>query len=189
MGGSRRQDFGDAGVSSDVYDVKPRHAEENKLTPAGRRTVWSGSGGTWDSSRTRGRRRVLERGEAGDSELHAAVGEIDGGGGEGGAPGVSEAGEPDAGGESDGAAERGVCAEGGGSSCGGWACGRRGTGDNEISLALPNGSRIVGLPGTEATVRGFSAVSLLLVDEASRVSDELYQAIRPMLAVSEGSCG
>jgi hypothetical protein len=37
----------------------------------------------------------------------------------------------------------------------------RGDGDNEVSLLLPNGSRIVGLPGTEATVRGFSAVSLL----------------------------
>jgi hypothetical protein len=63
----------------------------------------------------------------------------------------------------------------------------KGDGDNEISLALPNGSRIVGLPGTEATVRGFSAVSLLLVDEASRVSDDLYLAVRPMLAVSEGA--
>jgi hypothetical protein len=62
----------------------------------------------------------------------------------------------------------------------------KGDGDNEISLQFPNGSRIVGLPGTEATVRGFSAVSLLLVDEASRVSDELYLAIRPMLAVSDG---
>jgi hypothetical protein len=63
----------------------------------------------------------------------------------------------------------------------------KGDGDNEISLELPNGSRIVGLPGTESTVRGFSAVSLLLVDEASRVSDDLYLAIRPMLAVSDGT--
>jgi hypothetical protein len=62
----------------------------------------------------------------------------------------------------------------------------KGDGDNEMSLAFANGSRIVGLPGTEATVRGFSAVSLLLVDEASRVSDDLYMAIRPMLAVSGG---
>ena len=45
----------------------------------------------------------------------------------------------------------------------------------------------MGLPGTEATVRGFSAVSLLLVDEAARCSDELYLAIRPMLAVSNGT--
>ncbi len=62
----------------------------------------------------------------------------------------------------------------------------KGDGDNEISLELPNRSRIIGLPGTEATIRGFSAVSLLLVDEASRVSDDLYLAIRPMLAVSGG---
>lgn len=63
----------------------------------------------------------------------------------------------------------------------------KGDGDNEISIELPNRSRIVGLPGTEKTIRGFSAVSLLLVDEASRVSDELYIAIRPMLAVSNGT--
>lgn len=46
---------------------------------------------------------------------------------------------------------------------------------------------LVGLPGNEATVRGFSAVSLLVIDEASRVSDELYLALRPMLAVSQGT--
>jgi hypothetical protein len=63
----------------------------------------------------------------------------------------------------------------------------RGDGDNEISLALPNRSRIIGIPGIEATVRGFSAVSLLLIDEASRVPDELYRALRPMLAVGGGS--
>src|SRR5882757_2898513 len=44
----------------------------------------------------------------------------------------------------------------------------KGDGDNEISLELPNRSRIVGLPGTEPTIRGYSAVSLLLVDEAAR---------------------
>ena len=60
----------------------------------------------------------------------------------------------------------------------------KGDGDNEISIEFPNKSRIVGLPGNEATMRGFSAVSLLLVDEAARVDDDLYKAIRPMLAVS-----
>jgi len=63
----------------------------------------------------------------------------------------------------------------------------KGDGDNEMSLALPNGSRIVGLPGTEATIRGFSAVRLLLVDEASRVSDDVYRALRPSLATSDGA--
>jgi hypothetical protein len=62
----------------------------------------------------------------------------------------------------------------------------RGDGDNDISLLLPNGSRIVGLPGTEGTVRGFSAVSMMLIDEASRVEDSMYKALRPMLAVGDG---
>ena len=62
----------------------------------------------------------------------------------------------------------------------------RGDGGNRLSILLPNGSRIVGLPGAEARIRGFSAVSLLLIDEASRVRDDLYYAIRPMLAVSNG---
>jgi Terminase large subunit, T4likevirus-type, N-terminal len=45
----------------------------------------------------------------------------------------------------------------------------------------------VALPGTDKTIRGFSGASLLIVDEASRVADELYFAVRPMLAVSGGS--
>jgi hypothetical protein len=53
-------------------------------------------------------------------------------------------------------------------------------------LSLANGSRIVSLPENEAGVRGFSEVSMLIVDEASRVSEDLYKAVRPMLAVSKG---
>ncbi len=55
-----------------------------------------------------------------------------------------------------------------------------------LTLELTNKSRIVSLPGKEQTVRGYSGVSLLLIDEAARVSDELYYAVRPMLAVSQG---
>jgi hypothetical protein len=58
--------------------------------------------------------------------------------------------------------------------------------ESALRLELGNESRIVCLPGKEATIRGFSGVSLLVVDEASRVADDLYQAIRPMLAVSQG---
>ena len=65
----------------------------------------------------------------------------------------------------------------------------KGDGDNQHSLLFPNGSRIVALPGTDATVRGFSAVSLLVVDEASRVDDALNRALRPMLLVGDGICG
>jgi len=58
--------------------------------------------------------------------------------------------------------------------------------DNKLSLELENNSRIVSLPGEEANIRGYSSVSLIVEDEASRVSDDLYRAIRPMLAVSGG---
>ena len=59
--------------------------------------------------------------------------------------------------------------------------------ERKLSLALENGSRIITLPGSEKTIRGFSGAALLLVDEASRVDDGLYYAIRPMLAVSGGA--
>jgi hypothetical protein len=58
--------------------------------------------------------------------------------------------------------------------------------ENVLSLELANGSRIVTLPGKEATIRGFSAPDLVIEDESSRVADGLHQAIRPMLAVSRG---
>src|SRR5207249_9056453 len=47
-------------------------------------------------------------------------------------------------------------------------------------------SRIIGLPGNEVGDRGFSGVRLLLVDEASRVDQDLYLAMLPVLAVSGG---
>jgi hypothetical protein len=58
--------------------------------------------------------------------------------------------------------------------------------ERRLSLELENGSRIITLPGSERTIRGFSGVSLLIVDEAARVEDELYYRCRPMLAVSGG---
>lgn len=60
------------------------------------------------------------------------------------------------------------------------------TEDNRLSLTLANGSRVVSLPSSEATVRGFSGAALIIEDEAARVPDDLYRAVRPMLAVSGG---
>jgi hypothetical protein len=58
--------------------------------------------------------------------------------------------------------------------------------ESALRLSLVNGSRIIALPGTEATIRGYSGVRLLVIDEASRVDDGLYYSVRPMLAVSGG---
>lgn len=58
--------------------------------------------------------------------------------------------------------------------------------ENKTTLEFPNDSRIIALPGTEKTVRGFSSVSLLVTDESSRVPDPLFKAVQPMLLNSKG---
>lgn len=58
--------------------------------------------------------------------------------------------------------------------------------ETQSSIELRSGSRIVSLPGKEDTIRSFSSVALLVVDEASQVSDELYATVKPMLAISQG---
>lgn len=57
---------------------------------------------------------------------------------------------------------------------------------NQSELELANKSRMVALPGREETIRSFSGVKLLILDEAARVPDVLYRSVRPMLAVSRG---
>jgi hypothetical protein len=58
--------------------------------------------------------------------------------------------------------------------------------ESQLQMELANGARVISLPGDEETVRGYSGVDLLVIDEAARVADELYYAVRPMLAVSGG---
>ena len=70
---------------------------------------------------------------------------------------------------------------------GGFGIHPRGDGIHEASLLLPNGSRIVGLPQNEVGVRGLSGVTLLVIDEASRVGDGFYKALRPMLSTTNGA--
>ena len=56
--------------------------------------------------------------------------------------------------------------------------------DNKLSMWVFGGGRIVSLPGSEATIRGFSAATLCIEDESSRVSNDLHMAVRPMLATT-----
>lgn len=55
-----------------------------------------------------------------------------------------------------------------------------------LRLELENGSRVLTLPAKEASVRGYSGAALLVFDEAARVPEALYAAVRPMLATSGG---
>lgn len=54
--------------------------------------------------------------------------------------------------------------------------------DNTFEKEFWNKSRIVALPGSEKSVRGFSAPSMIIIDEASRVTDEMFYALRPMMS-------
>ena len=58
--------------------------------------------------------------------------------------------------------------------------------ETALTLTLANGSRLVSLPGKEDTIRGYSGPALIAIDEASRVPNDLYVSLRPMLAVSRG---
>ena len=90
------------------------------------------------------------------------------------------------GGESERAAERRVCAQVRGPAAEARECGRK-VRYHEISLALPNGARIVGLPGNEGTARGFTAPGMVIIDEAARVPDELYLSMRPVVMSGNGA--
>lgn len=58
--------------------------------------------------------------------------------------------------------------------------------DNKLSATFENNSRVVCLPGSGDTIRGFSGPRLIIEDEAAFVDDGVYTAVRPMLAVSGG---
>ena len=50
--------------------------------------------------------------------------------------------------------------------------------ESALRCEMTNGSRIIALPGQEPTVRGYSGVDLLVIDEAARVDDALYYAVQ-----------
>jgi hypothetical protein len=52
---------------------------------------------------------------------------------------------------------------------------------------LPNGARIIPLPHSPEKVRGYSAPTLIVIDEAGYVKDALYEALTPSLAASNGA--
>ena len=59
------------------------------------------------------------------------------------------------------------------------------TADNKTSIELSNDARIIGLPATEK-IRGFSAPTIVWIDEASWVDNSVYVGLKPMLMVGGG---
>lgn len=50
-------------------------------------------------------------------------------------------------------------------------------------VEFQGGSRILSFPSSEATIRGMSKCSILILDELSRLTSEIINACRPMLAL------
>ncbi len=59
-------------------------------------------------------------------------------------------------------------------------------GETKTVLELANGSRVISLPDNHEGVVGVGNPRLVVIDEGSRVSEELYKSVRPMLAVTNG---
>jgi hypothetical protein len=57
---------------------------------------------------------------------------------------------------------------------------------NRTSIRFRNGSRIVSLPASKDTIRGFSAPVRIIEDESGYVSDGLHASLMPMLATGNG---
>ena len=53
--------------------------------------------------------------------------------------------------------------------------------NNSEELKLENGSRILVLTASDDAARGFSNPDLIIFDEASRIDDSVYDAVRPMI--------
>src|SRR5262249_15781733 len=51
-----------------------------------------------------------------------------------------------------------------------------------------NGSRVVSLPGDPASIRGYSRVHTIIIDECAQVDEQLPGTLLPMLATSKGRC-
>lgn len=55
--------------------------------------------------------------------------------------------------------------------------------ETATELVLANGSRLVCLPGTEKTTRGYSSCTTLIIDEAARADDALFPSAAPMVTL------
>ena len=50
--------------------------------------------------------------------------------------------------------------------------------ETETQYEFENGSRVISLPGVEQTVRSLQGVTLLIIDEAAQVADDLYRTVQ-----------
>ena len=61
------------------------------------------------------------------------------------------------------------------------------TQESALRAQFANGSRVIALPGSERTTRGYAGARMIILDEAARVDDALLAALRPTMATVDGS--
>lgn len=61
------------------------------------------------------------------------------------------------------------------------------TQESALRAQFGNGSRVLALPGSEKTTRGYAGARMIILDEAARVPDDLVTALRPAMATVDGS--
>jgi len=59
-------------------------------------------------------------------------------------------------------------------------------GGDDPGFRCAGGGEVIALPSAEATTRGVSGVTWLIVDEAARVADDLWHSVRAYLATTGG---
>jgi hypothetical protein len=59
--------------------------------------------------------------------------------------------------------------------------------ESALRAQYANGSRVIALPGSERTTRGYTRASLVIIDEAARTEEALLAALRPTMATVDGS--
>jgi terminase large subunit-like protein len=59
--------------------------------------------------------------------------------------------------------------------------------ESTLRIEFTNGSRVLSLPGSADTLRGFSAVTTLVLDEAAQIPDPLFDTLTPMLATTSAT--
>lgn len=60
--------------------------------------------------------------------------------------------------------------------------------NNQSEMEFANGSRILIIVATDVGARGFSKPDLVIFDEASRIGDDIFYAVRPMITDNPYAC-
>jgi hypothetical protein len=58
---------------------------------------------------------------------------------------------------------------------------------DDLGWHLANGGRVLTLPSSEASVRGFSGVTLLIFDEAAKIDEDVVRAASPLVSARDGT--